>query len=93
MIIVISKISEDFQFDLLTNADDVKTITVEDKLNALEVMMVVLMVVLMVVMAVVMMMVTNIQYLPINCGVPILRISGQKMKQACSKPQRYSASK
>ena len=39
MIIIISKISEDFQFDLLTNADDVKKITVEDKLNALEVMM------------------------------------------------------
>ena len=37
-IIIISKISEDFQFDLLTNADDVKKITVEDKLNALEVM-------------------------------------------------------
>ena len=40
MIIIISKILEDFQFDLLTNADDVKTITVEDKLHALEVTMV-----------------------------------------------------
>ena len=37
IVIIFPKISEDFQFDLLTNADDVKKITVEDKLNALEV--------------------------------------------------------